>query len=562
MLHFSRYIFIFFLIVAHFCPGVYAQSTIKGVVWNPPARLENAAQDLLRMKALGVQAVRIPLTQSTELYRVADSLEIALYQDLPFEHLTSKELIQVRDSAKQILDSALREASLYRSARHFGLTRYSDTSSPESCAFLEELISFAKSKYGNLNTFYYATFFIEEERCTQSADLVLLNAMDEPDITAANNRWHTTHPDIPMGYSALGTWVLTPFEGENQTYGYLNEHSEEYQARFLETQLNTLLYDNASAQPHVLFVYRWRDSRLRYPSPAHNLVQPYRHTYGLLSSGYQPRVAYTIVEGLYTGQQRKFALQPGQSVNQNNEWVILFIWINVFILSVSFAYFPRFRLMVRRYFTAHGFYREAVREGRELLLGPNILLFAVFSSAFGICLIVILEVFRATEVFSLLVQWAPESIRFTMVALLGQPVLLIIVLSGCYGLLLSFWTSTLSALSAGSRHSLLPGQSFMLVTWPQWPLILVMIAAGVVKTLEQPYLTSFTLVLAVVLVCVVLWSTIKALQDYWFVSRINTTRVTLSIFTNPIYLILIAGIYFCIKYVDKLAFVSTLIASM
>ena len=562
MLDFSRYIFIFFLIVAHYCPGVYAQSTVKGVVWNPPARLENAAQDLLRMKAMGVEAARIPLTQNQELYKLADSLDIALYQDLPFEHLTGKELVQVRDSAKQMLDSALRAASLFSSARHFGLTRYSDTGSPESCAFLEELVAFAKSKYGNHNSFYYATLFIEEEQCTQSVDLVLINGLDESNITDVNNRWHNLYPDIPMGYSAIGTWVLTPFEGENQTYGYLNEHSEEYQARFLETQLNALLYDDASTQPSVLFVYRWRDTRLRYPSPAHNLVQPYRHTYGLLSSGYQSRVAYNIVEGLYTGQQRVFALQPGQSVNQNNEWVILFIWINLFILSVSFAYFPRFRLMVRRYFTAHGFYREAVREGRELLLGPNILLFAVFSSAFGICSIVILEVFRATEVFSMLVRWAPESVRFTMVALLGQPVLLIIVLSGCYGLLLSFWTSTLSALSAGSRHSLLPGQSFMLVTWPQWPLILVMIAAGVIKTLEQPYLTSFTLVLAVVLLALVLWSTIKALQDYWFVSRVNPTRLALSIFTNPIYLILIAGIYFCIKYADKLAFISKLIASV
>ena len=156
--------------------------------------------------------------------------------------------------------------------------------------------------------------------------------------------------------------------------------------------------------------------------------------------------------------------------------------------------------MVKRYFTAHGFFREAIREGRELLLGPNMLIFLAISSAFGICAIVILDVLRETSAFTLFIQWVPESTRFTIVALLAQPLILFIVMAGSYGLLLSIWTSTLSALSARSRWTLLPGQSFMLVVWSQWPMLLAMIAAGVISSSEQTQLFSMTLILAGLLI--------------------------------------------------------------
>ena len=523
--------------------------------------MENAVRDLETMKGMGIEAVRTPLLQDTAFYAIADSMDIALYQDLPFEYLSRNELAQAVDSAKQLLDTALSLAAPYSSARHFGLMQQSDTSVPETCAFLEELISFAKSKYGNRNTFYYSTLFVEQETCAESADLVLLDARDASDLMSVHQAWHALHPERPMGFSAVGTWVRdTPGEdAENQ--GYLYAHSEEYQARYLEHNLGKILYSGLSTPPSVIFVYRWRDIRLSYPSPAHNLFQPYRHTYGVISSGNKARVSQHVVAGLYSGRQRVFAFDAGQPQPESAEWVILFVWINIFILSVAFAYFPRFRLMVRRYFTAHGFYLEAVREGRELLLGPNILLFAIFSSAFGICAITILDVFRATEFFSLLVRWAPESIRFTMVALLAQPFLLIVVLSGCYGLMISFWASALSAISTRSRFSLLPGQAFMVVIWTQWPLLLTMIAAGVIRTLSPPSLISFTLLFTLAFILVVLAATASALRDYWRACRINTPKAVLSILTNPVYLVLIAALYFCIKYSDKLFYITNLIAA-
>ena len=332
------------------------------------------------------------------------------------------------------------------------------------------------------------------------------------------------------------------------------KHSQQYQARFLEQALHHIFIEDTSTKPNVVFVYRWRDTRLPFPSSAHNLSQPYIHPYGIKSSRDQGRAAYDVLRGFYMDDQYVFAFPAGQSVESENQWVTLCVWLNLLILSITYAYFPRFRLMARRYFTAHGFFREAIREGRELLIGPNILIFLTLSSAFGVCAVVLLNVFRTTEAFSLLLRWVPDSVSFTAVALLAQPLLLFIVVAGTYGLLLSFWTSALSAISTRSRWTLLPGQSFMLVLWSQWPLLLVMVAAGVINTLEQPQLTRMAVVLTVALAIVITTGVALTLRDYWYISKTNPALVVISFILNPITLILLAVVYYCIQFSDQLIF--------
>ena len=103
-------------------PTVSAQEQVKGIVWQPPARFEKAKQDLIEMRNIGVEAIKTPLITDERLYTVADSLNLSLYQDLPFSYLPSSELVQSVDEAKQLLESALLNASNHPSARHFGLT--------------------------------------------------------------------------------------------------------------------------------------------------------------------------------------------------------------------------------------------------------------------------------------------------------------------------------------------------------------------------------------------------------------------------------------------------------
>ena len=530
-----------------------AQKPVKGIVWNPPTRLERAQQDLIEMHSIGVEAVKTPLIQNAKLFDIADSLGLTIYQDLPFAYLPGNHLSESIEEGKSALEFALRKAAVHPSARHFGLLSFSDTGAQASCRFLGELVQFARSRFGDKYQFYYTTFFIENDLCADRVDLVLIDILDNPALSSRLQRWKEVHPNTPIGLANIGTWFNASLAQSLPT-GYLSNNSQEYQARFLEQSLYQLFAGNQPNSPEVVFVYRWRDTRLPYPSPAHNLSQPYIHPYGIKMSREQGRAAYDVVKGVYLDNQSVFAYPAGQSIASQNQWITLCIWVNLLILSIAYAYFPRFRLMARRYFSAHGFFREAVREGRELLVGPNILIFITLATAFGVCTVVILDVFRTTEAFSLLLRWLPESVSFTAVALLSQPVLLFIALAGTYGLLLSFWASTLSAISTRSRWTLLPGQSFMLVLWSQWPLLAVMIGAGVINTLEQPELSQMTTMLVAALVIIIITGMIFTLRDFWFISKSNPVLVFLSFILNPIILIVLAAGYYCIQYSDQLIF--------
>lgn len=506
------------------------------------------------MKRIGVEAIRTPLIQDERLYQISDSLGLILFQDLPFEYLSTIQLTASLDEGKRTLEAALSIAFRYSSARHFGLTSFSNTSAEASCLFIDELVKLARARYGDRYRFYYSTYFIEQELCSDSVDVVLLDVLNDSDLSEKEVRWANAHPNTPMGLANLGTWIRSSLPDDTGEEGYLLEQSSIYQARFLENTLNEVLINNRGPSSEVVFVYRWRDKRISYPSPAHNLSQPYRHPYGLQASNNEPRQSYKVVQGFYREDQQVFAFQAGKPAASQRQWVTLFIWLNLLILSIAYAYFPRFRLMARRYFTAHGFFREAIREGRELLIGPNILIFIVLSSAFGLCSIVILDIFRKTDAFSLLLRWLPESVSFTIVVLLAQPLLLFVVVSGTYGLLLSFWTSALSAISTRSKWTLLPGQAFMLVLWSQWPLLLAMIGAGVVNTMAQPQLANMAFLLSVALLIFIATGMLFTLRDYWFISKSNALLVTISLIVNPLVILILTLGYYCIQYSDRVLF--------
>ena len=525
------------------------------MVWTPPKSIERAVIDLTTMKNMGVEVVRTPFLAQDTLYALADSLQLHYFQDLPFSHLTSAALLDSLQAAQTLLGQAVRFAQHFESARTFGLASYSDTSRPESCAFFNSLIEFARSQSTVDLNFYYTTFFIETERCSETVDLVLMDAMDDDSALDNIARWKNTFPETPIGLSALGTWVAESNSERVELVGYLSQHSVDFQARYLEQYLTALFQAPQPSSLDVLFVYRWRDQRLQSPTPSLDPKNPFRHTYGLMTSRDEPRSAFQVVRGFYSNDQQVFAFPVGQPTMETRYWIVLLVWLNLFILSIAYAYFPRFRLTVRRYFTAHGFFREAIREGRELLMGPNTLLFFVFTTAFGICGVVILNNLRATEAFSLLVRWAPDTLQYSVIAFLAQPFLLFVILSGIYGLILSIWTSAIAGISSRSKRSLLPGQSFMLVLWSQWPIIIAMIVAAVLSSSTEtpPFRLSFGL--AVFIVTIVCLGTLATTRDFIAVCRANAVQIAITLMSNPFLLLLLSLLYVTIKHADKFSFV-------
>lgn len=523
----------------------------RGMVWNPPTNEARAVSELFEIKATGVEALRTPLLLSDTLYATADSLGLQLYQDLPFQYMPANTLLDSLDYAKQLIREAVRWADRYASVRHFGLGRHNDTSEESACTFFKTVAQEARRYSAQSLLFYQISTFIEDEQCADAVDIVLLDVRNETEPLSFLKRWRERHPDQVVGFGALGTWVEPASEDDD---GYRLLNSPAYQARYLEDHLNAIFQTDSQIDLASVFVYRWSDIRLQYPSVSHNLKYPFRHSYGLKTNRGTSRPAYQVIRGIYTREQTVFAFPVGEEKSPGASWIILLGWFTIALLGIAYAYFPRFSPNVRRYFSAHGFYRSAVEEGRELLFGPTLLLLVVVMISFGIAGTVILDTVRVSEAFSALVRWLPQTSRSTLVALLSNQLVMILVLASVFAVAVTIWTSVLSATTARNRRRLLPGQTFMLVVWPQWPLILAMVAAIVISTLDKIHAPMWALVLFVLLALALLAAVVRAYRDYAGITRPNFFQTLIACLGNPFVLILIAGIYLSIQYGDKFAF--------
>lgn len=502
------------------------------------------------MQSIGVQAVRTSLINNEIIYSAADSLGIQFYQDFPFEYIPAHELQDTLQYALQVLQEALWWAENHPSARHFGLSIHNDTSDPKACAFLDALTSKARQLTRHAVKFYAVTSFIEDEKCADEVDLSFLDLLDEKAPLQVAARWQKAHPGQLVSIGAVGTWVKVLDDGDLDGYELL--HSPAYQARYLETNLQALLY--AEVGLDAVFIYSWRDRRLSIPSSAQDLKFPFRHTYGLKTVRNEARPALAVVEGFFTNKQKIFAFPVGRPSGQSVPWIIVLGWVNIALLGVGFANFPRFKPTVRRYFTAHAFYRESVSAGRELLFGPNALLLVIVMLAFGITGAVILDAVRTTTAFAVLVRWLPESVGMSLIALLAKPLILIVILASGFGLGATIWTSILSAASTRSRRTLLPGQTFILVVWPQWPLLSTMIAAIALGTMETAQAPKLALALFFFVAIILLVSSIRVLVDYMSIVKTNWVQRLIAWLSNPALLLAMIGAYIFIQYGSKFSF--------
>jgi hypothetical protein len=96
---------------------------LNGVVWTPPESVEHATRVLQDMAADGVEAVRTPLLLDERLIRVADTLGMQWYQDLPLSYLSAEALQDTLSFARIQLDQWMAVAERHPSLRHVGLAR-------------------------------------------------------------------------------------------------------------------------------------------------------------------------------------------------------------------------------------------------------------------------------------------------------------------------------------------------------------------------------------------------------------------------------------------------------
>ncbi len=529
-----------------------AGQPVRGMVWEPPLQTDLAELDLLEMHAIGVEAVRTPLLRNERLYRVADSLGLALYQDLPFAYLAAGELEDTLRYAGQVIQEALWWARDHPSARHFGLARLVDTSDERSCVSLEAMARRFRDDGPAGVQLYYLTSFIESDQCAAAVDLVLLDALDTPDALALIRRWQSARPDVAnrAGIGRIGTWVV---DGRDED-GTRVPHSRSFQARFLETQLNLLLADSLDRPPAAVFVQSWRDRPFDRPSLGHDLSNPYAEAYGLLSQTGERRLALAVVEGIFTGRQTVFAFPPGNRPREAAPWTIILGWSVLLLLGLGYFRYSRFQSMVRRYFFAHGFYRESVAQGREMMFGPNTLVVTALVLASGLVNSVILEAVREQPAFALLARSLPESMVLSIVSVLGRPLTITLVLGSVFAVGVLIWTSVLSALSSRNRNPLLPGQVLLLVAWPRWSLLLAMLAAMVVSTLPAAEATGWALALGIAALLAGMGATFRTMKDYRHITRARWPKLLIALAGNPFFILALVCLYLAVRHLPRVAF--------
>lgn len=527
-------------------PQVLAQPApgYQGVAWQPPPDFAAAADDLRRIHATGFNAVRTGIVEDERLLVLADTLGLTVFQDLPLSFLPAARLVDTLAHAQAFLETVLLRSSRHASAQFFGLGHSLETDDV-GCDALRRLVDHGREIASASVRFYYTTRMPGIEVC-DAVDLVLLDGRDRADLTRMTTDWRSRH-DTPVGFAAVGAWV-----GSSAGSGLVYPRSAESQARYLEDRLTELLRLDA---PPAFFVYRWRDGRAAAPSVSRGEADPYLERYGLFSGDNEERPAYEVVRGLLTGEQAVFALDAGTGAHRPWPWTVLMGWLVIGGLAVLYAAAPRFRQLVPRYFRAHGFYRDAIREGRDLLLGSALAALVTVGLAAGVTASVVMGAVGDIVPVRILLAWLPPDVVEFLALSSYQPVVFILMVAGVYAAAMITWAIVI-ALCSRLHLSLRPGQALMLVIWPRWPLVLLMVAA--LTLAASPLETAadaWPLFIVVGLwLLVTLYATIRAIVDFTAISRVPLYAPVIAAVLNPFLVAAAIILLIALQYAPEVGF--------
>lgn len=529
------------------------QVPAKGVVWQLPEDVDDAGRQLADIRNAGARAVRMDLTRSgalvppAEILRLTDTMQINVYLDLPIAFLPGRRLLDTLAYASATLDTVLGVARAHPSLRHVGLSRFSDTSDSTACAYYERLVQAARERTPAGMRFYYTTRFAETDVCSSQVDFVLLDLSGRYDPLDAVRSWDDADDPSPVGIGALGTWVR-----RDGRQGLRVPHSPEHQARYLERHLSILFSRSFAIPLEAVFVFRWQDRQWTDRVAARDLDSPFLQRYGLHTTEGTPRPAREVVAGMFTGRQQVFAFPEGEDTVNEAPWTTLLGWGVVLLLGIFYATSPRFRHMIPRYFQAHVFFRESVREGRDVLFGTSAVLLTALGISTGLVFSVATSTLQGSDAFTIAFSWLAEPTQESVVAMLANPIIVALAAACIYVLALLIWTLML-ALITRTRFPLAPSQVLMLVVWTRWPILLLLLAAMVVGITPNMEPTSVTLLVGVWL-AIELLSAGRTLFDLVGVSRISSTLVIPGFLLHPVVLFLAAIVLSALAYQPEVTF--------
>jgi hypothetical protein len=487
-----------------------------GVIYDAAASSAEAMADLSSIRAIGANAVLMGLEPRDEVLAWADSLGLSLFQMLPLYGLSAEHYIEKASEQRSILEGALERARRHPGARHFGVAWNVDTSDPRACGAIADLADIVRRAGIPGAQVFYITVFSGSDQCGGEVDFVLLDTTSDEDPARRLAAWRSTRT-VDVGLGGLGTWVAS-----SSGSGYKVRHSPEYQARYLETHIRKAMHGGLGPL-RALFVERWKDDRVSYPSFDADLRRPYVRPQGLLTEDGASRPALDVVAGLYTGRQEVFAFQAGRPREAPRAmWHRWLGWMVVAALALLFRMSYLVATNARRYFFSHGFYIEMIGTGRQVSLAPQLTIVLVLSAAAAVLAGIAMDVLVPLPAFSLISSGFAPGVQQALVRTVQAPWVLFITAATVYAGLLLGWAILLTVL-AGLRRRLTAAQRIALVVWPRWPLIPIMVGGLVADTLPDPYRIRGVSFLLFLWVASDFWSTMRMIED--FVRAARTSRL-------------------------------------
>jgi hypothetical protein len=280
-----------------------------------------------------------------------------------------------------------------------------------------------------------------------------------------------------------------------------------------------------------VFVYRWKDDS-SFPFSSRR--------YGLHTADGTRRPAAQVVEGFYRGDQRVFAFPSGTPPTDTPVGPLLIGWGLLILLGGLYAQNPFVRQTVPRYFVAHGFYRDAVKKGRNVSLSVHIILLLTVALSVGTIGTLGARIAGHQPVMEWIVAALPTGLSSLLAVGLAQPVLTGLVLGGtAFGLLLG-WAACLFFVAriAGSFSM---AQSITLVTWPCWPALVGLPIALVTATHPPLSTKTLGLILGIGGVAALLVGTVRTLLDYMAVSDQTALWTPVLLALSPLALVILVS---------------------
>ncbi len=312
----------------------------------------------------------------------------------------------------------------------------------------------------------------------------------------------------------------------------------------MESSLNQVAYSNLS---HV-FVHRWRDQLL----DTSVLPDPWGRNYGLYTSESDPRPALQVVRGILRGLQDTFAFDAGQPADPGRPWFPALGWLMITLTAFLYAGSPRFRTMIPRYFFAHGFFRNAVREAREVLPLTSTAILTVIGLSVGLIATLVIT---GLKDLPLSIHWyrllSPGS-RTSLTAIMNEPLILTVLIGSTTLLFTSLWMGCWMV-AASRRARLLPSQALMLASWPRWQVLLLLLIAMTLEATPGVPLWAL-LCLSSVWFGTALWATFRTSYDLYKVTGISPLAASLVWLMHPLVMAVFLLVGWSLMHWDEVRF--------